>query len=105
MLARPRETLHISLRDPIEIALYVAWFRVRAGALLVADDAVFINGREKLVSLMKRQAIPALYGRREFTAAGGLMSYGASIIDQYYQSGLYAGRILSLFLWRQSLPR
>jgi putative ABC transport system substrate-binding protein len=62
--------------------------RERAGALLVANDAVFINRREKLVALVARQSIPTIYGRREFLAAGGLMSYGASIIDQCYQSGL-----------------
>jgi putative tryptophan/tyrosine transport system substrate-binding protein len=66
----------------------------RARALVVADDAVFITGREKLVSLVARESVPAIYGRREFTYSGGLMSYGASITDQYYQSGLYAGRIL-----------
>jgi putative ABC transport system substrate-binding protein len=67
----------------------------RANGLLVADDAIFQNGREKLVALARRQAIPAIYGRREFTSSGGLMSYGASTPDQYRQSGLYVGRILA----------
>jgi putative tryptophan/tyrosine transport system substrate-binding protein len=66
----------------------------RAGALLVADDALFINRREKLVSLAALHAVPTMYGRREFVAAGGLISYGASTVDQYYQCGIYAGRIL-----------
>lgn len=66
-----------------------------ANGLLVADDAVFQNGREKLVALAGRQAIPAIYGRREFTSSGGLMSYGASTADQYRQCGLYVGRILA----------
>jgi putative ABC transport system substrate-binding protein len=39
-------------------------------------------------------AVPTIYGRREFAASGGLMSYGASTLDQYYQSGAYVGRIL-----------
>ena len=67
----------------------------RANGLLVADDAIFQNGREKLVALTRRQAIPAIYGRREFPLSGGLMSYGASTPDQYRQSGLYVGRILA----------
>ena len=67
----------------------------RARALLVADDALFMNRRDRLVALVAHRAVPAIYGRREFPAAGGLMSYGASTIDQYYQCGLYAGRILS----------
>ena len=47
-----------------------------------------------LVALAERHAVPAIYGRREFAAAGGLISYGASTVDQYYQSGVYIGRIL-----------
>ena len=66
----------------------------RAGALVVADDALFINQRERLVVLAARHSVPAIYGRREFATAGGLMSYGASTIDQYRQAGLYVGQIL-----------
>ena len=68
--------------------------RERAGGLIVADDAIFMNRREKLVALAAQHAVPAIYGRREYPAAGGLMSYGASTADQYRQSGIYAGRIL-----------
>ncbi|MFL5084898.1 MAG: ABC transporter substrate binding protein [Xanthobacteraceae bacterium] len=65
----------------------------RVRALLVADDALFISRREKLVSLAALHAVPTIYGRREFVAAGGLISYGASTVDQYYQCGIYVGRI------------
>ena len=66
----------------------------KPGALVVADDAIYINRREKLVEFAARHAVPAIYGRREFPAAGGLMSYGASTLDQYRQTGIYVGRIL-----------
>ena len=66
----------------------------RAGALVVGDDPIFINQRERLVGLAARHSVPAIYGRREFAAAGGLMSYGGSTIDQYRQAGLYIGQIL-----------
>jgi putative tryptophan/tyrosine transport system substrate-binding protein len=66
----------------------------RASALVVSDDALFTNRRETLAALAARHAVPAIYGRREFAASGGLMSYGASTLDQYYQSGIYVGRIL-----------
>ena len=68
--------------------------RERAGGLIVSHDAIFMNRREKLVALAAQHAVPAIYGRREYPAAGGLMSYGASTADQYRQSGIYAGRIL-----------
>src|SRR5215510_541270 len=66
----------------------------RASALVVSDDALFNNRRDVLAALAARHAVPAIYGRREFASVGGLMSYGASTLDQYYQSGVYVGRIL-----------
>ena len=39
-------------------------------------------------------SVPALYHRREFAEAGGLMSYGSNLTDQFRQTGVYAGRIL-----------
>ena len=66
-----------------------------AGALLVAVDALFINRREKIVALAATHSIPAIFGRREFAASGGLISYGANAIDQYRQCSIYVGRILS----------
>ena len=66
----------------------------KPGALVVADKVIYINRREKLVEFAARHAVPAIYGRREFPAAGGLISFGASTLDQYRQTGIYVGRIL-----------
>ncbi len=67
---------------------------LHAGALLVGNDPFFLNRREKLATLAARDAVPAMYEWREFTAAGGLASYGTSLADMFRQAGIYAGRIL-----------
>ena len=57
-------------------AAFAKLVEMRADALLVATDAFFFNRASQLVVLAARHAIPTLYSRREFTAVGGLMSYG-----------------------------
>jgi ABC-type uncharacterized transport system substrate-binding protein len=66
----------------------------RVGALLVAADPFFANRRAQVIALSERYAIPAIYQFREFSVAGGLMSYGANLPDSYRQAGIYTGRIL-----------
>ncbi|HEX9320859.1 MAG TPA: ABC transporter substrate binding protein, partial [Xanthobacteraceae bacterium] len=50
--------------------------------------------RNQITALAARHTIPAMYFLREFTAAGGLLSYGTSLSDSYRQVGIYTGRIL-----------
>jgi putative tryptophan/tyrosine transport system substrate-binding protein len=69
--------------------------RLHAGALIVGADAFFFNRRDQLVALASRHAVPTIYDAREFTAAGGLISYGASLTAAYRQLGVYVGKILN----------
>jgi ABC-type uncharacterized transport system substrate-binding protein len=64
------------------------------GALIVNSDAFFYARRDQLIELATRLAVPAIFELREWAAAGGLMSYGASIAEAYRKAGGYAGRIL-----------
>ena len=65
-----------------------------ADALLVTASAFFTNRREHVVALAAQYAMPAVYHVREFPAAGGLISYGANLADEWRKTGIYAGRIL-----------
>lgn len=66
----------------------------RSDALIVASDAYFSGRRGRIVALAGRHGVPAIYERREFPDAGGLISYGHHRADAYRQLGVYAGRIL-----------
>jgi putative ABC transport system substrate-binding protein len=87
------QVLTASTEHDIEIA-FAAMVDRQIGGLLVGVDGVFIDRREQLFALATRHRIPAIYDRREFPAAGGLMSYGASPEGAYRQAGVYTGRIL-----------
>jgi putative ABC transport system substrate-binding protein len=66
----------------------------RMDALVVANDGFFNSQRDRLVALTAQSRIPAAFANREFVEAGGLMSYGPSLIEAYRRAGTYAGRIL-----------
>ena len=63
-------------------------------ALLVSADPLFNSQRGRLIALADKHRLPAIYTDREAVAAGGLVSYGASLAFAYQQAGAYAGRIL-----------
>jgi putative ABC transport system substrate-binding protein len=75
-------------------AAFVSLVQARTGALLVGGDLFFNNRIEQITALAARHALPAMYALREFVVAGGLMSYGLSLTEEYRQVGLYTGRIL-----------
>src|SRR5262249_60653342 len=66
----------------------------RIGGLLVEGEAFFTGRREQLILFTTRYAIPTVFAFRELTAAGGLMSYGASLSSAYRLIASYLPRIL-----------
>jgi len=66
----------------------------QARALIIDTDLFFFGQRQRIGALAARYSIPAIYYRREFAAAGGLISYGPSFATAYRQAGMYAGKVL-----------
>ena len=67
----------------------------RPNALIVGTDPFFLAQRDQLARLAAHHAVPAMYHLREFVEAGGLVSYGPSIVAAYVKAGVYTGQILN----------
>ena len=74
--------------------VFASLVQLRAGGLVIGADALFNSRGEQLAALAVRHAVPAIYQFREFVSAGGLMSYGTTVVDTYRPLGVYTGRIL-----------
>jgi len=92
-IGRQIEVVTASTNGDIDTA-FATLVEKRADALLVSPYPLFVTRRVQLITLAVRHALPALYHRRELAEAGGLMSYGSDLPDQYRQAGVYVGRIL-----------
>jgi putative ABC transport system substrate-binding protein len=85
--------LHASAEGDFDAA-FPTLNQLRAGALVIGTDPLFTSRLEQLAALTVRHAVPTVYQFREFTVAGGLMSYGGSLTDTFRAAGVYTGRIL-----------
>ena len=92
-IGRQIEVVTASTNGDIDTA-FATLVKKRADALLISPDPLFVTRRVQLITLAVRHALPALYHRRELPEAGGLMSYGSDLSDQYRQTGVSVGRIL-----------
>jgi putative ABC transport system substrate-binding protein len=75
-------------------AAFAAFGRERPDAVFVGQDAFYNGRRLQLTNWASRHALPMTSGSRDICEVGGLMSYGANIVDTYRQEGVYVGRIL-----------
>ena len=85
--------LNASTEREIDMA-FATLVQLRPGELVVVPDNFLTNRSDRLAALALRHAIPTIFQYPEFTAAGGLMSYGSNLRDLLRWSGLYTGRIL-----------
>lgn len=67
----------------------------QVSALLVAADPFFNQVRDRIIALAAHYRLPAIYDLREFVVAGGMMSYGASMLGAYHRVGIYVDKILN----------
>jgi len=85
----------LEARGPNEFdAAFAAMAKERVEALLVLSDTIFGSHATRLADLAARSRLPATYGVREDVKAGGLMSYGPSLLDSYRQAATYVDKIL-----------
>ena len=85
----------LNARTPSDIDMaFASLVRERAGALVVGAGAFLVSRRDQIIALAARHAIPAIYGFREYSADGGLISYGNDIPAAFRRAGVHTGRIL-----------
>src|SRR5262245_12322014 len=87
------QVLSVSTSREINAA-FGNFVRERPDVLFVGTGPFLVSRRVQLTQLATRHAVPAIYSGRQYTEAGGLMSYGTSLTDAYRQMGIYTGRIL-----------
>ena len=87
------KVLNVSTGREFDTA-FAIFVREKLDALYVGPDPLFVNERDRIIALVDHHDVHAIYGDREITEAGGLISYGASRKNAYRQAGAYVGRIL-----------
>ena len=115
LLVNPANALHALLRPGLDVAakklgveliaqearspndLHVAFQRFARDKISIVfafQDAMFLNERKRIALLAMSERLPTMFAFRESVEDGGVMSYGANIVEAWRQAGSYAGRIL-----------
>jgi putative ABC transport system substrate-binding protein len=85
--------LHASAARDLD-TVFATLSQLRASGLVIASDTFLGTHGEELAALAVRHAVPAVHQSRDFTIAGGLMSYGGSFVESHRQAGIFTGRII-----------
>jgi putative ABC transport system substrate-binding protein len=85
--------LNVSTERDLDAA-FANLIQLRAGGLVISGGQFFNSRSKQLAARALQHALPTIFPYREFPAAGGLMSYGTSIIEAYRLAGIYTGRVL-----------
>jgi ABC-type uncharacterized transport system substrate-binding protein len=89
------EVIPVDVRDAGEIERAVTAFaRVSNGGLIVTSSGSALTHRQPITALAARHRLPAIYAGRHYVTAGGLISYGPDLIDQFRRAAGYVDRIL-----------
>ena len=89
------EVSSVNMRDAREIERAIAAFaRSPNGGLIVTSSPLAGVHRDLIIALAARHKLPAVYSGRASVAGGGLISYGADLVDQYRRAADYVDRIL-----------
>jgi putative ABC transport system substrate-binding protein len=92
-VGQPIQRLDASTPGDLDAA-FASLAELRAAALVVSTDSFLFSRRDRIIELAAQAAVPAIYDRREFAAAGGLMSYGPDYADAFRRLGIYTGKVL-----------
>jgi putative ABC transport system substrate-binding protein len=95
VLGRPIEIIYANSASEIDAAFEnIARMRIEAVVLNPSASLLFLNRRAQFATIAVRYAVPVMYPSRSYVEAGGLMSYGSNITEQYRLVGVYTGRVL-----------
>ena len=92
-IGRPIQIVNAGNDQELEEA-FATLAQRRVAAMLVTADPFFTTRRDRIIALAAQLKLPAIYEFREYTEAGGLMSYGISLKDGYHQAGIFTGQVL-----------
>jgi putative tryptophan/tyrosine transport system substrate-binding protein len=85
--------LNVSTERDLD-AVFAKLVQLRAGGLIISGGHFFISRSKQLATRALQHMVPTIFPYRDLPAAGGLMSYGASLTDAYRLAGIYTGRVL-----------